>query len=165
MVATTVERELIAATESERIALAEIRARLARDDAGRFTLVAPDGETVALPEPAVRILRETLDTLANGQVVVLGQLPENLTLDQAAALLNVTRSYLEQLLDQGQLPFTTIHGRRRVPFLSLIVYRDERDARRRQGLDELARMSQELGLYGVDEEAPPAEDASSHPAR
>ncbi|HEX5503538.1 MAG TPA: excisionase family DNA-binding protein, partial [Thermomicrobiales bacterium] len=75
-----------------------------------------------------------------------------LTTQQAADLLNVSRQYLIRLLERGDLPFTRTGTHRRIRLDDVLRYKDARSARRREGLRRLTRLSEELGLY--DEPAP-----------
>ncbi|WP_439561142.1 helix-turn-helix domain-containing protein [Roseinatronobacter sp.] len=71
-------------------------------------------------------------------------LPEMLTIDQAADLLNVAPSYVAQLLDRGDIPFHTAASCRQIKTTDLIAYRRVRDGRRSDALDEL--MASDSGL-------------------
>ena len=70
-----------------------------------------------------------------------------LTTQEAADLLNVSRQYLVRLLEDGAMPFTKTGTHRRIRFGDLMAYKRARDATRRQGLKRLTRLSEELGLY------------------
>ncbi|MGH2516681.1 MAG: helix-turn-helix domain-containing protein [Ktedonobacterales bacterium] len=67
----------------------------------------------------------------------------------AADILNISRSYLVRLLEEGALPFAKIGTHRRVRFDDLMRYKQRRDAERRWGLAERTQMSQEFGLDGA----------------
>lgn len=71
-------------------------------------------------------------------------LPEMLTIDQAADLLNVAPSYVAQLLDRGDIPFHGVASCRRIKTTDLIAYRRARDCQRSDALDEL--MASDSGL-------------------
>jgi excisionase family DNA binding protein len=63
---------------------------------------------------------------------------------QAAAFLNVSWQYLMRLLDDGRIPSSKIGTHRRIPIDDLLAYKRQRDAARRQELDLLAEMNQEI---------------------
>ena len=103
-------------------------------------------EPVAIPPSAVRLLREILDHMAHGNGVALTPLHAELTTRQAADLLQVSRTHLVQLLDEGRIPCRKVGAHRRVRARDVLDYRRETESRRRQALDELTAVDQHLGL-------------------
>lgn len=109
----------------------------------RFAAAA---ETVAIPAPAMRLLKEILRQMAGGNGVALMPLHAELTTRQAAGLLQVSRTHLVQLLDGGRIPCRKVGAHRRVRAEDVLAYRRETEARRREALDELTARDRELGL-------------------
>ena len=70
-----------------------------------------------------------------------------LTTQQAADILNVSRLFLVKLLDEGAIPYIKVGFHRRIRFKDLIIYRERRKVMRRQGLKELTQFLQEEGFY------------------
>jgi excisionase family DNA binding protein len=70
-----------------------------------------------------------------------------LTTQQAADFLNVSRPYLIGLLEADEIPYRKVGTHRRIRFEDLREYRRRDDLKRRQAADELTRLSEELGLY------------------
>ena len=103
-------------------------------------------ETVDVPAPAVRLLREILDRMAHGKGVALTSLHAELTTRQAAELLQVSRTHLVQLLDEGRIPCRMVGSHRRVRAEDILAWRRETESRRREALDALTARDQELGL-------------------
>ena len=106
---------------------------------------APD-EPVVLPAAAVRLLGALLTELAKGNAVTLMPHHAELTTQEAADLLNVSRPFLVGLLESGQLPHHKVGTHRRVRFSDLMVYKRTRDAESDKALRELASLSQDMKL-------------------
>ena len=147
---------------TEPIAPTEADTQLARDSArqlapqlakanGTMQLQVVDAggtsEAVTIPTVAFRLLVTILAEMAAGNAVRLIPHHAELTTQEAAELLNVSRPYLVRLLDEGRIPFRRVGTHRRVLFKELTAYRAEHRRARGAALDELARLSQELGLY------------------
>ena len=103
-------------------------------------------EVVDLPEPALRLLRDILDRMARGKGVALTTLHAELSTRQAAELLQVSRTHLVQLLDEGRIPCRKVGSHRRVRAEDILVWRRETEFRRREALDGLTARDQKLGL-------------------
>jgi excisionase family DNA binding protein len=103
-------------------------------------------QSFILPAAAVRLLTDVLVHLSQGQGVAV--LPENaeLTTQQAADMLNVSRPYFVGLLEAGVVPFHKAGTHRRVRLRDLVSYKEKRQAASRAAMDELTAQAQELGL-------------------
>jgi excisionase family DNA binding protein len=146
---------------TEPVAPTEADMQLARDSARQLApqlakangttqlrVVEPDGdgETVTIPTAAFRLLVTILAQMASGNAVCLIQHHAELTTQEAAELLNVSRPYLVRLLDDGRIPFRRVGTHRRVLFKDVMTYKAEHRRARKAALDELSRLDQELGL-------------------
>lgn len=108
--------------------------------------VQEDAERLALPRSAVELVARILAHMAAGQSVSVVPLNAELTTQQAADMLNVSRPFLIGLLDAGEIEYRLVGTHRRIKASSLISYQRRDDARRRGAADELTSLSQELGL-------------------
>ena len=93
------------------------------------------------------MLAQVLDLLANGQGVQIIPKDAELTTQQAADVLNVSRPYVVGLLESGQIPFRKVGRHRRITFEALMEYKRKDDLQRRAAADDLADLSQELGDF------------------
>jgi excisionase family DNA binding protein len=124
----------------------ELDAVLAQNE-GEAKLIAPSGETLVLPHSVYDVLRRVIHDMAQGRALRIMPVHAELTTQQAADLLNVSRPFLINLLRTEEIPFRMVGTHRRVRLEDLLVYKAHRDAERRRLLDEIASESQELGLY------------------
>lgn len=102
--------------------------------------------TVTVPVEAFELLVQVLTHLANGHGVTVMPVKAELTTQQAAELLNVSRPFLIKLLDGGDLPFRKVGTHRRVLLKDIVTYKHLDDARRTEAADALAADAQELDL-------------------
>jgi len=125
--------------------LASVRDILTGPSAAR--LLGPSGETVQLPRSVHDVLMRVVRELAQGNAVAVLPVHAELTTQQAADLLNVSRPYLIGLLDQGVLPYARTAGNhRRLRLADVLTYKRARDTERRAALDEMSAEAERLGL-------------------
>jgi excisionase family DNA binding protein len=104
------------------------------------------GEDLVVPRDAVELLARILAHMASGHGVSVVPSHAELTTQEAANLLNVSRPYLIGLLESGEIEFRMVGTHRRVLAGSLLAYKARDDARRRDAADELTKLNQEMGL-------------------
>lgn len=143
--------EVIKPSEADSALAKESGQRLAAHlgDAGGVRLELKTGTTseeLILPPSALRLLHSLLTELGQGNAVTLTPIRAELTSQQAADLLNVSRPHLVKLLDEGAIPSRKVGTHRRVQLEDLLTYKRDFLARRQAALDELAALSQELDM-------------------
>ena len=140
------EQEPITASESEQPTLKKMKGVL-RNEACLPKLVGPQGEEIILPKSIFHVLQRIVSHMMLGRAITIVPINKELTTQEAADILNVSRPYLVKLLKDGQIPFHKVGTHRRIRFSDLMDYKRQRDAERTRGLAELTQMSQEFGLY------------------
>jgi excisionase family DNA binding protein len=138
------EADALLARESSRLLAthklgrrASVRIRLLDDD---------EAETVSVPASALRLFLHLLTEMSQGNSVTLMPTHAELTTQQAADLLNVSRPYVVKLLDEGRIPSRAVGKYRRVRFDDLMAYKRKDDEARAKILDQLTAEAQELGM-------------------
>ena len=140
------EHEPITANESERPALRKIEEVL-RSAHSMSKLVGPAGEEIELPASVFQVLRSSVYHMMQGEAISIVPINKELTTQEAADILNVSRPYLVKLLEQGKMPFIKVGSHRRIRFSDLIVYKKRREEEHRQALAKMAHISEDAGLY------------------
>jgi excisionase family DNA binding protein len=130
----------------------EVRRALERLDVDRGALrvqIAGAGHkatTIDLPPVVTRLLMNILKETAAGHAITLVPLEAEITTQQAAELLNVSRPFVVGLIDKGTLPARMVGNHRRLPLKDVLAYKADNRAKRHQSLHELAALDQQLGL-------------------
>ncbi len=102
--------------------------------------------TVRIPASAARLLVQILDEMSRGNAVKIVPVHAELTTQEAADLLHVSRPTLIQILEEGKVPYRKVGTHRRIRTEKLMAYKRLLDADRRAALGELVAYDQELGL-------------------
>jgi|SRR5215217_7922017 len=118
-----------------------------RDGGKRAKLVSPSGEELELPATVYEVLVRAVREMDRGSGITIIPVHAELTTQQAANLLNVSRPYLVGLLREGKIPFHKVGRHRRVRVDDLLAYKEQRDSERRRLLRNMTREAQEAGLY------------------
>ncbi|WP_025858518.1 helix-turn-helix domain-containing protein [Pseudomonas sp. CHM02] len=102
--------------------------------------------SLVLPTSALRLLVDILGELAIGNAVKVVPVHAELTSQEAADLLNVSRPHLVKMLEEGAIPFTKTGRHRRVRFSDLMAFKQRRDEESQVAMEALAQQAQELGM-------------------
>lgn len=101
---------------------------------------------ITFPFSAIKLLHQILTQMAEGNAVTLIPIHAELTTQEAANLLNVSRPFLIKLLDKKEIPFHKVGTHRRIRFIDLLHYKSKADKISQNALDELVKQAQELGM-------------------
>ncbi len=118
--------------------------------AGRAKLVAPAGEARVLPNSLYSFLDKVTRLLDQGKPLMIVRNQADLTTVEASGLLGVSRQFLVNLLDKGEIPCHMVGTHRRIYAQDLFQYRAQRDGLRRKVIRELARAEAREGIYGQE---------------
>jgi excisionase family DNA binding protein len=137
------ERDTRVAKASSRI----LSRRLGRKSDVKLRLVDDTGETeITVPAVAAELLAQILAEMAKGNAVALTPIHAELTTQEAADLLNVSRPHLVTLLEKGEIPFRKVGTHRRIAMADLLAHKARAKAARMKDLEELTAEAQKLRL-------------------
>lgn len=130
----------------EQSTLAKLSHMLAGD--APISLVAKgEEEMVELPKAVSQVLKQIVYHMENNRTVFIVPIGPMLTTQEAADILGVSRPYLVKLLENGEIPFSSVGTHRRVHVNDVLEYKKRRSKEQEEALGELTRLSQEMGLY------------------
>ncbi|MBP5980049.1 MAG: helix-turn-helix domain-containing protein [Halomonas sp.] len=114
----------------------------------KVSLTGKDGKAhqVEVPVSALRLLVDILTELGDGNMVKLIPVHAEMTTQEAADAMNMSRPSFIKLLDENKLPFHRVGNRRKVKYSDVMAYKQEIDQKRLQALDELSALDQSLNL-------------------
>ncbi len=145
-------QEFIIPSEKE-ISLAEASSKILASyvpssDSGVIQLVkkGKSSEQVRVPASALRLFVDILTQMALGNAVTLTPVHAELTSQEAADLLNVSRPYLVGLLETKKIPFRKVGTRRRILAKDVLNYKAEIDKNRLKVLNKLSEQAQKLNM-------------------
>lgn len=129
--------------ESDSELAAAASRQLARAAKASVSVRLEDGTDLQLPKAVTPLLVKILTEMAQGNAVTLIPLHAELTTQEAANLLNISRPHLNKLLEAGELAHHKVGTHRRVRFQDLETYRKKRERIREDSLSELAKQAQD----------------------
>ncbi len=137
---------VVPSEEDAALAAESSRILASRPSEGEFRVHLDDGQTLALPRAVKQLLAHLLTEMSHGNAVTLIPIHAEMTTQEAADYLNVSRPHLVKLLEEGTIPFHKVGSHRRVRFRDLKGYKDRITADRAKALDELAAQAQEFNM-------------------
>lgn len=137
-------QEISLAEESSRKLSAYIQST--NDPTFQLVRRGKDGETISIPASALKLLIVILSQMSKGNAVTLIPVHAELTTQEAADLLSVSRPFLVKVLEEGRIPFHRVGTRRRVYAKDVLRYKEEIDKKRLEILTELANEAQKHNM-------------------
>lgn len=138
---------------NKEIALAEKSSRILSDyikstknPTVQFVNSKKQNKKIELPPRALQLLADILDEMGQGNAISVIPISTELTTQQAADFLNVSRPYLINLLHEGKIPFRKVGTKRRILAKDVIRYKTTIDKKRYKALAELTKQAQELKM-------------------
>ena len=122
--------------------------KFASTDRAQLSIKGANGEAddIILPGHVLQILLDVLSEMYKGNAISLIPHHQEISTQEAANLLNVSRPFLVGLLENGEIPFRKVGAHRRVKLTDVLEYKDQSDAKRLQALNDLTALSQEEGM-------------------
>jgi len=121
-------------------------ARRRKPNKSRVIRLTLQGEEIPIPEKAFTYLIEVLSNMSDGKSMDIVAEERELTTQQAADMLNVSRPFVVKLLEDGRIPFKKVGKHRRILLQDILRIKDQQSKTRESQLEKLARDSQKLGL-------------------
>ncbi|HTW66171.1 MAG TPA: excisionase family DNA-binding protein [Bryobacteraceae bacterium] len=154
---STTKQDVLAAAAAERLPISdgdqkEIEQLYNALRRGTAKLVGPDGQARHLPDSLYAFLVELIGRLNEGQSVYIIQNQAKISTIEAAAMLGVSRQFLVNILEKGEIPYHMVGSHRRIYAQDLLAYKAGRDKGRRKALRDLAQQEAKEGIY---EKIPP----------
>lgn len=127
-------------------ALATASSRVLSKSKEKELRVQVDGETIALPKAVTRLLSHLLVEMSQGNAVTVIPIHAEMTTQEAADYLNVSRPYFVSLLQANKIAYRMVGTHRRVKFEDLHSFKLAQEVKSNEALDQLAAQAQELGM-------------------
>ena len=105
------------------------------------------GAKTVLPASVIEVLEQAVEVLARGEAVTVVPIAQELTTQEAADMLNISRQYLVRLVGDGAIPCMKTGTHRRLLVKDVLSYKRRRDRERKRTLDRLEQLSQDFGGY------------------
>lgn len=115
-----------------------------------LSLIDEHGTRTRIPEALIAHLARLVRLMSERKAIVLVPEDEAFTTQAASNYLGVSRQFLVNLLEAGEIPHHKVGTHRRVRFKDLLAYERTRDQTRRKALDRLATEVDAAGLYDSD---------------
>ncbi len=122
-----------------------LKAQLAKGQAARIRV--GKGKEITLPESLINMFSQALTKAADGKKVVIIEEDEEVSTEEAAEFLRVSRPFLIKQLEAGEIPFHKVGTHRRILMADLLEYKRMRKARTQEILRQMREEAEDQGLY------------------
>lgn len=130
--------------------LCELEQAAAAPAGSHAALVTPDGTILRLPDAVFDVLLQVFAAMRAGRAVNVAPLRQQLTTQEAADLLGISRPTLIKLLEAGEIPYETPSRHRRILLADLLAYKERRRSEQDAALGELTSLTEDMGLYELE---------------
>ncbi|MUG94944.1 helix-turn-helix domain-containing protein [Scytonema sp. UIC 10036] len=111
-------------------------------------LVNANGEEIPISDNVFKVLQEILPALEQGKTIVtISPANSEVTTQEAADILNVSRPYLIKLLNNNEIPHVKTGSHRRIKLKDVMDYKEKREAQTAQSFNQLTEIMQDNGLF------------------
>lgn len=135
----------IALLSAKKLADSEDQATKNKDEVIKIRIQESE-EVVAIPLKALQLLNSIINNMAQGRSIALMPTDAEISTQQAAEILNVSRPHIIKLLEKGEIPHKKVGSHRRILLQDILKYESGFKSARRKRLDYLAKEAQQLHL-------------------
>jgi len=135
----------IALSSIEMLTKSEIKAAKNKSNVVKLKIQGSD-ELVTIPLKALKLLTSILSNMAEGKSIALMPTDAEISTQQAAEILNVSRPHVIKLLEKGEIPYKKVGSHRRILLQDILEYESKFKKKRRKQLNKLAAEAQKLNL-------------------
>jgi len=104
------------------------------------------GEFITIPKKALSLLITILSNMSEGKSITIIPTDSEVSTQQAADMLNVSRPHLVKLLENNIIPFKKVGSHRRILLRDLVTYEKSLQRTREEKLKFLSEQAQDLNL-------------------
>jgi len=142
---TTKEEQRVAKRSIMLLRKASTRLSKKRSSIVRIKL-QEEAEFLEIPPKALSLLHDIVSLMADGKSITLIPSDSEVSTQEAAELLNVSRPHIVKLLERGEIPYKKVGSHRRILLKDLMRYDDKVKKKRAKQLDFLTKHAQVLDL-------------------
>lgn len=106
-----------------------------------------DEVSVSLSRETAEFMAQVVDAQANGQEIVFSRVPKEVSPEDAARMLGVSRPFVRKLMDSGELPFRMVGSHHRIAVADVLAWHALDRVRRHEATIRFSELENELGLF------------------